>query len=109
MFIRERHKSESYQYNISDLQHKNYLLTLQQDDLVEKEAKEVTAGVLILSSRKHKDEYEKRPDYPESPSPVSPSQDKLIEILNDTGVETEACYRDGIYEVDRSALYHSDV
>lgn len=105
MFIRERHKSEYYQYNISDLKHKNHLLSLNQDDV----EKEITAGVLILPSRQRRrdEEYDKRPDYPESVAPVSPSTEKLIDVFSDNGVET--CFMDGIYEVDSSARYHSDV
>lgn len=107
MFIRERHKSELYQYTISDLQHKNHLLSMNlttEDDVV----KEIKAGILILPSRhKQKDEeYGMRPDYPESPAPVSPSTKKLIDVFNE-GVEEY--YKDGIYEVDNSALCHSDV
>lgn len=71
----------------------------------------MTAGVIFLPSRhRQTDDYEKRPDYPESPAPINPSTDRLIEILDDNGVETVAHYKDGIYEVDSApAAYHSDV
>lgn len=105
MFIRERHKSEYYHYNISDIRYKNQIMSLNQDEAdVEKEMK---VGVLILPSHKRQrdEEYGCRPDYPESPAPVSPSTEKLIDVFND-GVEA---YKDGIYEVDSRAPYHSDV
>ncbi|KOB74982.1 tRNA 5-methylaminomethyl-2-thiouridine biosynthesis bifunctional protein MnmC [Operophtera brumata] len=107
MFIRERHKSEYYQYNISDLKHKNDLLSLNHDDV----EKEITAGVLILPSRHRQrdEEYGNRPDYPESPAPVSPSTEKLIDVFSDKAVE--AYYKDGIYEVDSSApclIFHEN-
>lgn len=108
MFIRERHKSESYQYNISDLQHRNNMLAQQQQEKrkTEKEAKAVSVGVFVLPSR-HKqknDDINARPDYPESPIHMTqPSIDKLIEILN----EDDLHYKDGIYEVD--AVHHSEV
>ncbi|KAG6454420.1 uncharacterized protein LOC115446270 [Manduca sexta] len=102
MFVRERHKSEVYQYSISDLQHRNYLMS-QTPENEKKEEKELTVGYFVLPSRKHKEEdYNNRPDYPESPVPISqPSTDKLIEILN----EEETHYKDGIYEVDSKVMY----
>lgn len=107
MFIKERHKSELHQYNISDLQHRNYMLAQEQErHKTEKEAKEVSVGVFVLPSH-HKqkdDDFNKRPDYPESPIHMTqPRTDKLIEILN----EDDFHYKDGIYEVD--AAYQSEV
>lgn len=104
MFIRERHKSEYYQYTISDIRYKNQVMCLNQADA----EKELTAGVLILPShrRQQDEEYGGRPDYPESPAPISPSTEKLLKEFND-GVDI--CYKDGIYEVDTCAPYHSDV
>lgn len=110
MFIRERHKSESHQYTISDLQHRNYLHSLQDDEIPEvKKEKEITAGLFYLPSR-HKaneDDYVKRPDYPEGPvSLTSPSTEKLIDMLNESA---DVHYKDGIYEVDGHVTFHSDV
>ncbi|XP_072942932.1 uncharacterized protein [Epargyreus clarus] len=84
MFFKERHKSESYQYDISDLRKRNYELAQEQEEQVK--TKEIAAGIFILPSRqKHKDEYDKRPDYPESPAPrLEPKTDKLIEIFEET-------------------------
>lgn len=107
MFVRERHKSEFYQYNISDLQHRAYQLSLEEEKKAEK--KEITAGIFILPSRrKQKDEeYYKRPDYPESPVPrLDTSTDRLVDIFNDN---VDVHYRDGIIEVDSNAPYHSEV
>ncbi|KAJ0174090.1 hypothetical protein K1T71_010236 [Dendrolimus kikuchii] len=109
MFVRERHKSESYQYNISDLQHRNYLHTQEEDEVPDaKKNKEITAGFFYLPSRhKDKDDYVKRPDYPEGPvSLTSPSTEKLIEMLNESA---DVHYKDGIYEVDSHVKFHSDV
>lgn len=104
MFFRERHKSELYQYDISDIRHRNCILAEEEANANKKE-KEIYAGIFILPSHKQKvEEYDKRPDYPESPPPKA---DKLIEIFDDNNAEVH--YQDGIYEVDSSAPYHSDV
>lgn len=104
MFVKEKHKSEFYHHNISDLQRRNEILGQVEETTPEK--KDIGVGILVLPSR-HKnndDQFEKRPDYPESPIPISmPSTDKLIEILD------EAHYRDGIYEVDSSCERVSEV
>ncbi|XP_075981777.1 uncharacterized protein LOC142980291 [Anticarsia gemmatalis] len=108
MFVREKHKSEFFHHNISDLQRRNQILNINEESAPEK--KDMSVGVFVLPSRhKQKDEeYDKRPDYPESPVPVShPSTDKLLEILNDGDADVH--YRDGIYEVDSPAPYHSQV
>lgn len=113
LFVRERHKSELYQYDIGDLKIRNQLNSLSDEHVDREKEKEVTAGVIFLPSRHRQiDDYEKRPDYPESSASMNPSTDRLIEILNDSddGVETAAHYKDGIYEVDMApAPYHSDV
>ncbi|XP_028174942.1 uncharacterized protein LOC114363426 [Ostrinia furnacalis] len=108
MFIRERHKSEFYHYNISDLQRRQYELSEETEKEVEK--KEITAGIFILPSRrKQKDEdYDKRPDYPESPVHcMETGTEQLIEIFNDNAVDIH--YRDGIIEIDSNSPYHSEV
>lgn len=102
MFVRERHKSECYQYNIADLERRREILSAVNEAPTETK-KEITAGVFILPSlRKPKNEgYYNRPDYPESPPPMShPSTDRLINILDgeDHGCHT-AHYSDGICEV----------
>ncbi|KAL0820553.1 hypothetical protein ABMA28_006401 [Loxostege sticticalis] len=105
MFVRERHKSEFYHHNISDLQRRQCVLS-QEDDKVDK--KEITAGIFILPSRrKHKDEdYVKRPDYPESPvHRMETGTDQLIEIFNDN---VDVHYKDGIIDPDCNP-YHSEV
>lgn len=109
MFVRERHKSEYYQYNISDLQHRQFEQTMEQDKMEKVETKGITAGIFILPSRhKQKDEYDMRPDYPESPvHKMDTGTDKLIEIFNDNTADIH--YKDGIVEVDSNAAYHSDV
>ncbi|XP_049877100.1 uncharacterized protein LOC126374479 [Pectinophora gossypiella] len=112
MFFRERHKSEHHQYNISDLRHKNYQLAQEQETKEVPPKKELVAGVFILPSRhKHKDEdYEKRPDYPESPPPaLQAGADQLVEIFNDSVADADVHYKDGIFEIDSNAQYHSDV
>ncbi|KAF9424879.1 hypothetical protein HW555_000180 [Spodoptera exigua] len=109
MFIRERHKSEFFHHNISDLQRKNYILDMEQNEDEVPSKKEMAVGVLVLPSRrKHKiEEYDKRPDYPESPPHISHhSTDKLIDILGDTA---DVHYKDGIYEVDSPRLCDTDV
>ncbi|XP_004922377.1 uncharacterized protein LOC101744206 [Bombyx mori] len=107
MFIRERAKSEDLQYTISDIQHRNYLFSQEQETPVKE--KKLTAGIFVLPSR-HKqteDDYRNRPDYPESPLPISqPSTDKLIEILNE---DPNVHYMDGICEDSSRTPYHSDV
>ncbi|KAI5643010.1 hypothetical protein NE865_05051 [Phthorimaea operculella] len=117
MFCRERHKSELYQYDISDIRHRNYQLA-QEQEAREAEAKDpeykktITAGVFILPSRhKQKDDaYQKRPDYPESPPPnLQAGADKLVDIFNDGVADADVHYKDGIYEIDSKSQYHSDV
>lgn len=108
MFVRERHKSEYYQYNICDLQRREGQLAEITDSRPDiKEEKGITAGIFILPSRhKHKNEgYDRRPDYPESP-PRMVGTEQLIEIVSDA---VDDHYKDGIYEVDSSAPYHSEV
>ncbi|CAG9795802.1 unnamed protein product [Diatraea saccharalis] len=111
MFVRERHKSEFYQYNISDLQHREFEQPPQNEKVMEK--KEITAGIFILPSRrKQKDDYVKRPDYPESPThQMDTGTDKLIEIFNENTADIH--FRDGIMDdetnVCSNAAYHSDV
>ncbi|XP_013187541.2 uncharacterized protein LOC106132632 [Amyelois transitella] len=110
MFVRERHKSEFYQYDINDLQRTK--CTPSEATVGKEEVKEeksgIRAGIFILPSRhRHKDEdYEKRPDYPESPAPRMVGTDNLIEILNDS---VEVHNKGDIYEVDGSTPYHSEV
>jgi hypothetical protein len=103
MFIRERHKPEYLQYNISDLQHRQYQLSLEQGKEVEKT--EIKAGVFILPSRHRRqkdDDYDKRPDYPESPvHKMDSSKDNLIDIFNDKSVDLH--YRDGIVEIESNS------
>lgn len=108
MFFKERHKSESYQYDISDLRRRNYELAQEQEEQVK--TKEITAGIFILPSRqKQKDEYDKRPDYPESPAPrLEPRTDKLIEIFEETPSPTGADVKCVGFQLD-STTYQSDV
>ncbi|KAJ8714969.1 hypothetical protein PYW08_004950 [Mythimna loreyi] len=99
MFIRERPKSEFFHHNITDLQRRNYILDETVDEVPSK--KEMAVGVFVLPSR-HKqkiEEYDKRPDYPESPAhKISHnSTEKLVDMLEDS---LDVHYRDGIYEVD---------
>ncbi|XP_026763199.1 uncharacterized protein LOC113521746 [Galleria mellonella] len=110
MFVKERPKAEYYQYNICDLQHRQQVLSETPENNTEK--KEVAAGIFILPSR-HKnvdDSYKKRPDYPESPPPVKEvGTDKLVEIFNENSVGADVHHKDGIYQVDSSAPYDSEV
>ncbi|XP_045777535.1 uncharacterized protein LOC123875640 [Maniola jurtina] len=110
MFCKERHKSESYQYNISDLRRKNYEIAQEQmEENSAKEYKEVTAGIFIMPSR-HKEDYsyEKRPDYPEGTlADLQPRTDKLIEIISDS--PTDAEHKSVGFDLDSSVPYHSDV
>ncbi|XP_053614663.1 uncharacterized protein LOC128677674 [Plodia interpunctella] len=113
MFVRERHKSEYHQYDISDLQRRQ-CATGESADVnksmteVKEEKAGIRAGIFILPSRhKHNDEdYDKRPDYPESPAPRMVGTDRLIEILNDS---VEVHNKEGIYEVDSGVPYQSEV
>lgn len=111
MFVREKHKSEFYHHNIADLKRRNYILNQADETVPEaKQEKDISVGVFVLPSRhKQKDEkYDRRPDYPESPVPISlPSTEKLIEILNDG--DSDIHYRDGIYEVDSPVRHDSEV
>uniref|UniRef100_A0A2A4IYG9 Uncharacterized protein n=1 Tax=Heliothis virescens TaxID=7102 RepID=A0A2A4IYG9_HELVI len=108
MFVRERHKSERFHHNIADIQHKNYVLSQMEDEVPVK--KDLGVGVFVLPSR-HKqktEDYDKRPDYPESPVHVThQSTDKLIHILNESADDLH--YKDGIYEVDSHQPCHSEV
>ncbi|CAH0713305.1 unnamed protein product, partial [Brenthis ino] len=108
MFCKERHKSESYQYNISDLRRLNYEFAQEQQ---ENNTKEVTAGIFILPSRhKQKEDltYTKRPDYPESTvTNLQPTTDKLIEIINESPDENRKCV--GFDVIDSDVPYHSEV
>lgn len=109
MFFKERHKSESYQYDISDLRRRNYELAQEREEQVK--VKEITAGIFMLPSRqKHKDEYDKRPDYPESPAPkLEPRTDQLIEIFNESPSPTYSDVGKCVgFQLD-SGAYHSDV
>ena len=107
MFCRERHKSENYQYNISDLQRKNYEFAQEQENTT----KEVTAGVFIMPSRHKQNEdftYNKRPDYPEGTAKnLQPKTDQLIEILNESPDDSRKCV--GFDVIDSDVPYHSDV
>lgn len=108
MFCRERHKPEHYQYDISDLKHRN--LEIAQEHETKAKKKPLAAGIFVLPSRhKQKDDYErKRPDYPESPPPIQlPSVGKLVEVLDNDSSDLE--YKDGILEIDSNAQYHSEV
>nr|XP_021190530.2 uncharacterized protein LOC110376390 [Helicoverpa armigera] len=109
MFVRERHKSEVFHHNIADIQHKNYVLQMEDEEPKKDVKKDLAVGVFVLPSRhKQKTEtYDKRPDYPESPVHVTHSTDKLINILNDSADDLH--YKDGIYEVDSHQPCHSDV
>ncbi|XP_047536090.1 uncharacterized protein LOC125070322 [Vanessa atalanta] len=109
MFCKERHKSEHYQYSVSDLRRKNYEIAQEQQ---ESNTKEVTAGIFMVPSRhKQKEDYtyDKRPDYPEGTvMNLQPRTDKLIEIFNDTpqDVEMRKCVE---FDIDSNVRYHSDV
>ncbi|XP_050352508.1 uncharacterized protein LOC126774898 [Nymphalis io] len=109
MFCKERHKSEHYQYNVSDLRRKNYEIAQEQQEC---NTKEVTAGIFMMPSRhKQKEEYtyDKRPDYPEGiVMNPQPRTDKLIEIFNDSPQDTEMrkCVE---FDIDSNVRYHSDV
>lgn len=110
MFCKERHKSETYQYNISDLRRRNYQFA--QEQIEEKsDTKEVTAGIFIMPSRHktHKDDYsyEKRPDYPEGTlANLQPRTDRLIEIIDNPTDGDRKCVD---FDLDSSVPYHSDV
>ncbi|XP_034835685.1 uncharacterized protein [Maniola hyperantus] len=110
MFCKERHKSESYQYNISDLRRKNYEVAQEKmEENSAKEYKEVTGGIFIMPSR-HKEDYsyERRPDYPEGTlANLQPRTDQLIEIISDS--PTDAEHKCVGFDVDSSVPYHSDV
>lgn len=113
MFIRERHKSEYFHHNISDLQRRSHILSednssYSKNEEEEPKKKEITAAVFVLPSR-HKDQtkFDKRPDYPESSAPFSHhSTSKLIDILDDSD---NMHYKDGIYEVDSCPPGDSEV
>lgn len=109
MFCRERHKSERYQYNISDLRRKNYELAQEQQ---ESNTKEITAGIFILPSRhkqKEDNSYNKRPDYPEGPvTNLQPRTDKLIEIFIENSPHVEPIKSVEFY-IDSDIRFHSDV
>ncbi|XP_011568443.3 uncharacterized protein LOC105398088 [Plutella xylostella] len=110
MFCRERHKSELYQYNISDLLHKNQI---EAQNLEEKKESGLAAGIFILPSR-HKqadDEYEKRPDYPESPvSALRPGPDDLVKILDDSDKpDCDARNYVTLDNIGSNSQYHSEV
>ncbi|RVE43735.1 hypothetical protein evm_011584 [Chilo suppressalis] len=112
MFVRERHKSEFYHYNISDLHHRQFEQTAEKEQEKEKKAPGITAGIFILPSRrKQKDDYVQRPDYPETPQQMDTGTDKLIEIFNENTADVH--FRDGIMDSDpnmcSNAAYHSDV
>ncbi|KAM3963286.1 uncharacterized protein ACR2FA_002650 [Aphomia sociella] len=104
MFVKERPKSEFYQYNICDLQRRNQVLSEPCDDTTEKTSKEITAGIFILPSlHKNKDDdYKKRPDYPESSASRLKVQgtDNLIEIFDESSSGADAQHKHDIYEVD---------
>ncbi|XP_063626799.1 uncharacterized protein LOC134798322 [Cydia splendana] len=115
MFVRERHKDEHH-YNISDIIKRNTILSeLEACETTEEKKSGLVAGVFILPSRhKHKekekeekDDYDKRPDYPESPVPLQLSTEKLVELLNDG--EKDDFYKDGTLEIGSNATYISDV
>ncbi|XP_061383992.1 uncharacterized protein LOC116771851 [Danaus plexippus] len=108
MFCKEKHKSEIYQYNISDLRRYNYEIA---QDHEEKKCKEVTAGIFILPSRhKEKDDsYIKRPDYPEGPvSNLQPRTEQLIDIISDSRSDNEdrRCVN---FNIESNAQGQSDV
>ncbi|CAG4947307.1 unnamed protein product [Colias eurytheme] len=109
MFCKERHKSERFQYDISDIRQKNIEIAQEQEQ--ETKTKEVTAGIFILPRKRHKEDYtyQKRPDYPEGPvSKIEPKTDKLIDILNENspGTESRKCVE---FDLDPDVPYHSDV
>ncbi|CAH2089590.1 unnamed protein product [Euphydryas editha] len=109
MFCRERHKSENYQYDISDLRRKNYELAQEQQ---ESNTKEITAGIFIMPSRhkqKEDNSYNKRPDYPEGPvANMQPRTDKLIEIFNEDTQDVENRKSVG-FDIDSDVKFFSDV
>ncbi|CAB3227437.1 unnamed protein product [Arctia plantaginis] len=103
MFVKEKHKSEFYHHNISDLQRRNEILG--QVEETAPQEKEIDVGTLVLPSRhENKDEEsEKRLNsllpsfclldihYPESTIHIStPITEKLMEILDDG--DTDANY-----------------
>ncbi|CAH2266994.1 uncharacterized protein LOC120633181 [Pararge aegeria] len=106
MFCKERHKSESYQYNISDLRRRNYEIAQEQME-ESPDTKEVTAGIFIMPSR-HKEDYsyDKRPDYPEGTlANLQPRTDKLIEIIDSPDAERKCVG----FDLNSTVPYHSDV
>lgn len=110
MFCKERHKSENYQYNISDIRRLNYELAQEQQ---ENNTKEVTAGIFMLPSRhKQKEDftYAKRPDYPEGTvTNLQPKTDNLIEIFNESPDDKENRKCVGFDVIDSDVPYHSEV
>lgn len=102
MFCRERHKSELHQYNISDIRHKLEIEAQQE----EKKQTGLSAGIFILPRIKTKnDEYDKRPDYPESPAPiVQTGPEELIKMFNEGAKSADVNL-----EIDSNSQYHSDV
>ncbi|CAF4808050.1 unnamed protein product [Pieris macdunnoughi] len=101
MFCNERHKSERFQFDITDIRRTNIEIAQKH----EQKTKEVS-GVFVLARKKHREDYSyhKRPDYPEGPvTIIEPRTDKLIEILNDSGSESRNCV-----EFD-DVPYHSEV
>ncbi|CAK1552523.1 unnamed protein product [Leptosia nina] len=105
MFYKERHKSERFQYDITDIRRANMEIASEQG-----KTKEVTAGIFVLSRKRHKEDYSyrKRPDYPEGPaSPATDFKtDKLIDILNDSSPGDRKCVE---FDLDPDVPYHSDV
>lgn len=102
MFCRERHKSELHQYNISDIRHKLEIEAQQE----EKKQTGLSAGIFILPRIKTKhDEYDKRPDYPESPAPiVQTGPEELIKMFTEGAKSADVNL-----EIDSNSQYHSDV
>ncbi|KAL4714984.1 hypothetical protein ACJJTC_003135 [Scirpophaga incertulas] len=111
MFIKERHKPKFYQYNIQDIQKKHHEIILSKGKDVEQPKSDIKAGLIILPSRrKPADDYNSRPDYPESPvhkMAGGGGTDMLIEAFNENAIDVH--YGDGIVEIDSNSHCHSDV
>ncbi|VVD02095.1 unnamed protein product [Leptidea sinapis] len=107
MFCKERHKSERFQYDITDTRLSNYEVAQEKN----KGNKEV-AGVFVLARKSHKQDYSysKRPDYPEGPVGVQPGMEtsRLIEIVSDSSPDTDKrkCVD---FNLDPDVPYHSEV